>query len=154
MVVTMEGASHNMIPMDWRRGRNVSSKKLGKMESLPKLDTSTSNTQQSARNSYASSTELNSARNSYASISDISTTSSRTSISSLPDSLNRVSSFSRTSYEFSPDSIQSSPISSREHSPSPQTRWAVAESVMRYVPRCGVTVRELTLTGPIAHLLQ
>lgn len=123
----MEEPSHDMIPMDWRTGRKRHSEKLAKMETLPPLNTLISDNQDSVRNSYASSVGSNSTRNSYTFNSEISTSSSRTSISSLPDSLNRVSSFSRTSYEISPDSIQSSPVSSREPSPSSQTRWADAE---------------------------
>lgn len=143
----MEEPSHDMIPMDWRTGRKRHSEKLAKMETLPPLNTLISDNQDSVRNSYASSVGSNSTRNSYTFNSEISTSSSRTSISSLPDSLNRVSSFSRTSYEISPDSIQSSPVSSREPSPSSQTRWAdaePAEPAMRYTHYCILATGELT----------
>jgi hypothetical protein len=120
--------SNDRIPKEWSGGQEPYSRNLSyltNMESLPKLDTSTSNPQYSARNSYASSVGSNSARNSYASMSEVSIASSRSSISSLPDSLNRVSSFSRTSYEFSPDSALSSPATSRESSPNPISRYVL-----------------------------
>jgi hypothetical protein len=86
------------------------------MESLPKLDTSTRETfSNSARNSYASTVDSHppSARSSYTLNSNTIPTSSWSSYSSLQDSFGRVSSFSRTSYEFSPNSVTSIPISSR-----------------------------------------
>lgn len=148
----MEEPSHDMIPMDWRAGRKRHSEKLAKMETLPPLNTLISDNQESVQNSYASSIGSNSTRNSYASTSDLSTNSSRTSISSLPDSLNRVLSFSRTSYEISPDSIQSSPISPKEPSPSSQTRWANEEQAMRYTSYYIMVVGELIPVDPIVHL--
>jgi len=107
-----------------------------KMESLPKLDTSTRETfSNSARNSYASTVDSHppSARSSYTSNSDTIASSSRSSYSSLQDSFGRVASFSRTSYEFSPDSITSTPISSRDSSPDSPTRWGSEELAMRFV---------------------
>ncbi|KAE8440629.1 hypothetical protein EG329_007013 [Mollisiaceae sp. DMI_Dod_QoI] len=101
------------------------------MDSLPKVDTAADSLPTSARNSYASATDYNprSARNSYASISDINTISSRTSYSSITESLGRVSSFSRTSDSFIPDSVESTPVSSRDSSPNSPTRWASQEAV-------------------------
>lgn len=80
------------------------------MATLPKLDTSVNRPDlQSARNSYASATdsEPRSSRSSYAS-----STSSRTSFSSLRDSFQRTSSFSRTADVFVPDSETTTPLTS------------------------------------------
>ncbi|KAF8858659.1 hypothetical protein BDZ45DRAFT_673773 [Acephala macrosclerotiorum] len=100
------------------------------MDSSPKLDTAEPFLN-SARNSYASATDSNprSARSSYASISDGNSILSRSSYSSITDSLGRVSSFSRTSDSFIPDSLESTPISSRGSSPNSPTRWTGQESV-------------------------
>ncbi|CZR63564.1 uncharacterized protein PAC_13461 [Phialocephala subalpina] len=99
------------------------------MDSLPKLDTVAEPFSNSARNSYASATESDprSARSSYASISDINSISSRSSYSPITDSLGRVSSFSRTSDSYVPDSLESTPISSRDSSPNSPTRWMSQE---------------------------
>jgi hypothetical protein len=78
---------------------------VSKMESFPKLETSTTVAfPNSARNSYASTVDsyLLSARSSYISNSDTIPSSSRSSYSSIQSSFGRVSSFSRTSYKFSP----------------------------------------------------
>ncbi|KAH8687312.1 hypothetical protein BGZ60DRAFT_521974 [Tricladium varicosporioides] len=103
------------------------------MASLPRLDTSRDALKNvSGRNSYTSATDSasNSARNSYASISDSTPASSRTSYSSIPESLGRVSSFSRTSDSFLPDSVASTPLTSRDSSPDSPIRWARKEGDM------------------------
>ena len=102
------------------------------MESLPKLDTSRQQRPSSMRNSYDSleDSPSSSARNSYA--SDTSATSTQSSNSSLPDSFQRISSFSRTSSELSPISTVSTTLSSRDSSPNSPQPWENAVPAMRY----------------------
>ncbi|RDL32659.1 uncharacterized protein BP5553_09115 [Venustampulla echinocandica] len=71
-------------------------------------------TANSTRNSYASTTghsdrASNSSRSSYGSISELATVTSQKSNIFRTDGLDRISSFSRTAYSFSPSSVASSP---------------------------------------------
>ena len=106
------------------------------MESLPKLDTETANTlPHSARNSYTSSRDSypRSVRSSYTSIADTAPSSVRTSYSSVLEPLGRVSSFSRTSDSFVPDSFSSTSVSSSDSSPKSPTRWSNKECTTMFV---------------------
>jgi hypothetical protein len=127
------------------------------MESLPKLDTSPTETfTNSTRNSYASTVDSHppSARSSYISNSDTTPSSSRSSYSSLQDSFGRVSSFSRTSYEFSPDSVTITPISSRDSSPDSPTRWGSEDLAMKFVSLLSLILCISDKPGPCENFLK
>ncbi len=96
-----------------------------KIDSSPKMDTPSEVLLETARHSYNSTKELHphSTQSSYTSTLDTVPGSVRTSYSSLPESFAMVSSFSRTSTIFVPDSEASSPLSSREPSPKSSKRW-------------------------------
>jgi hypothetical protein len=102
------------------------------MDSLPKLDTSS---RSSSRTSYASTTDFYpaSARSSITSISDGDSISSRTLYYSTPASLNRSSSFSRSSCEFLPESVGNTPISVDHSAPDTGSQCEIQDATSRYV---------------------